>query len=179
MAHDIFISHAADDRSVADAACAALEARGLACWLAPRDVLPGQDPADAATGAIARAKLLIAILSAASAGTAQLQRDIGRAGDHGVAVLVFRLAGVEPPLLPVGADMLDALTPPVAPHLDFLGDRAVRLIEMGGAVAGRSLTEPPRPFPPMRARRSGWLPILAAGAAGLAAIALAAMYGRP
>lgn len=177
MAHDIFISHAGEDRSVADAACAALEARGLACWLAPRDLLPGQDLADAA-GAVVRAKLLIAVLSTASVNDAQLRRDIVRAADHDVPVLVFRIADVEPPLLPDGADLLDALTPPVAPHLDYLGDRAVRLIEAAGTPAGRSLTEPPRPFHPAPARSSGWLTILAAGVAGVAAIALAAMYAQ-
>jgi len=87
----------------------------------------------------------------------------------------FRIADVEPPFLPDGADLLDALTPPVAPHLDYLGDRAVRLVEARGAAEGRSLTEPPRPLQPMR-RRSGWLPILAAGVAGVAAIALASLY---
>jgi hypothetical protein len=178
MAHDIFISHAGDDRGVADAACAALEARGLACWLAPRDLLPGQDAADAAAGAVARAKLLIAILSAASAGTLQLRHEAERAVAYGVPILVFRIADVEPGPPLDGAETLDALTPPVAPHLDYLGDRAVRLIEAGQAPAGRQLTQPPRPFHPAGRRAAGWLPIAAAGLAGLAAIALAAAYIR-
>ena len=43
MAHDVFISYAAKDRTVAEAACAALESEGIRCWIAPRDVLPGAD----------------------------------------------------------------------------------------------------------------------------------------
>ncbi|HST35093.1 MAG TPA: toll/interleukin-1 receptor domain-containing protein [Allosphingosinicella sp.] len=172
MAHDIFISHAEDDRSVAEAACAALEARGLACWLTPRDLLPGQDE----TGAIARAKLLVAILSAASAGKVRLQREGERAAAHGVPILVLRTADVAPGPALEGAERLDALTPPVAPHLDYLGDRAVRLIEAGRPAPGRQLTEPPRAFPRAGRSSSGWLTILAAGIAGLAAIALAAAY---
>jgi TIR domain len=35
MAHDVFISHSHADKPAADAACAALEARGIRCWIAP------------------------------------------------------------------------------------------------------------------------------------------------
>lgn len=176
MPHEVFISHAADDSGVAEAACAALEARGIACWLAPRDLLPGQDPADAITGAIARAHLVIFILSAASANVPALRREAERAAGHGVPLLVFRIADVAAPPPLDGADTLDALTPPVAPHLDYLGDRAVRLIETRSPAQGRHLTEPPRPFQPTGRGASGWLPIAATGIAGLAAIALAAFY---
>jgi hypothetical protein len=176
VAHDIFISHAAEDRGIADAACAALEERGLACWLAPRDLLPGQEAADAVAGAVARAKLLILILSAASGAAPQVRREVERAAGHGVPILVFRIADVPPPPMPDAADMLDALLPPVAPHLDYLGDRAVRLIEAGRPAPGRQLTQPPRPFHPADRRASGWLLIAVAGAAGVAAIALAAVY---
>ena len=41
MAHDVFVSYAAQDKPTADAACATLEARQVRCWIAPRDVLPG------------------------------------------------------------------------------------------------------------------------------------------
>ena len=41
--HKVFISHAAQDKTVADALCATLEFRNIPCWVAPRDVLPGQD----------------------------------------------------------------------------------------------------------------------------------------
>ncbi len=40
MAHDVFISHSAKDKATADAVCAVLEAEGIRCWIAPRDVLP-------------------------------------------------------------------------------------------------------------------------------------------
>ncbi len=47
MALDVFISYAIADKLTADAACAALEAEGIRCWIAPRDVLPGMDYAEA------------------------------------------------------------------------------------------------------------------------------------
>jgi hypothetical protein len=76
-------------------------------------------------------------------------------------------------------EWLDATTPPLAPHLDHLGDRA--MLMLGRTTRGPLLpTLPPRPFPPQRRRNSHWLPIALAGVAGVAAIALAAAYGgRP
>jgi len=41
MAHDVFISYSSKDKSVADAVCATLEGRKIRCWIAPRDVSPG------------------------------------------------------------------------------------------------------------------------------------------
>ena len=41
MAHDAFISYSSKDKTIADAVCARLEARGIRCWIAPRDVRPG------------------------------------------------------------------------------------------------------------------------------------------
>jgi TIR domain len=37
----IFISYASQDAAVAERLCAALEASGLPCWIAPRDVREG------------------------------------------------------------------------------------------------------------------------------------------
>jgi hypothetical protein len=43
MAHDVFLSYAAQDKPTADAVCARLEQQGIRCWIAPRDILPGRD----------------------------------------------------------------------------------------------------------------------------------------
>jgi hypothetical protein len=43
IAHDIFIRYAAKDKATADALCATLEASGIGCRIAPRDILPGID----------------------------------------------------------------------------------------------------------------------------------------
>jgi hypothetical protein len=44
----IFISYASQDAAVANSVVGCLEAQGLKCWLAPRDVRPGAQYADAA-----------------------------------------------------------------------------------------------------------------------------------
>ena len=56
MAHDVFISHSHADKPAADAACAALEAKGIRCWIAPRDINPGQDWAASIVEAIRGAR---------------------------------------------------------------------------------------------------------------------------
>ncbi|WP_179468215.1 TIR domain-containing protein [Mycolicibacterium vinylchloridicum] len=43
MAHDVFISHSSLDEPAADAVCAELEARGIRCWTAPRDIRPPEE----------------------------------------------------------------------------------------------------------------------------------------
>ena len=43
MAPAIFVSYANPDFESADAVRAGLEARQIRCWMAPRDILPGED----------------------------------------------------------------------------------------------------------------------------------------
>ncbi|HXQ15450.1 MAG TPA: toll/interleukin-1 receptor domain-containing protein [Caulobacteraceae bacterium] len=40
--HDVFISYSSKDKTTADAICALLERDGAKCWIAPRDILPGE-----------------------------------------------------------------------------------------------------------------------------------------
>ena len=177
MTHDIFISHAPQDREAADAACTALEQRGLACWIAPRDLPPGRDHGEAVAEAIGVSRLFLLIFTAENNEAVRTQAEVERAAAASVPILALRLAEVAPaPALafPIG-EWLDALTPPLAPHLDHLGDRAMQML--GRTTRGPLLpTLPPRPFPAKRRRGPRWLPIALAGLGGLAAIALAAAY---
>jgi hypothetical protein len=179
MTHDIFISHSSHDRDVADAACAALEQRGFRCWIAPRDMLPGQDYGEAIAAAIGASRLLLLIFSAETSESVQARREVEQAGGRGLPVLAFRIADIAPaPALQflIGeGQWFDALTPPIAPHLDYLGDRIAALLDDAGRGPLQP-TLPPRPFPKARRRTNYWLPVALAGVAGLAAVALAAAY---
>ena len=177
---DVFISHSSHDRDAADAACAALEQRGLGCWMAQRDVGPGEDYGEASAAGITRSRLILLIYSAATGDSVQARREIERATALGLPILAFRIADVAPaPSLSflIGeGQWFDALTPPLAPHLDYLGDRIAQLLEGASPLQP---TLPPRPFPATGRRRHNWLPIALAGLAGLAAIALATAYVAP
>ena len=41
MVQPIFISHSSLDKAIADTVCSFLEARGITCWIAPRNIPPG------------------------------------------------------------------------------------------------------------------------------------------
>jgi hypothetical protein len=181
VSYDVFISHSARDRAVAEAACAALEQAGHLCWIAPRDLGAGEEPAAASFAGISRSKVFLLILSAESAGAKQVAREAERARRAGLAIIPLRIEGVEPGdrLQYHIADAVpeDAVQPPLADHLDHLTAVVGRILDGGEGAALRPLTMPPplvakpgRPLPV-------WLPIAIAGLAGVVAIAVVAALG--
>ena len=79
MAHDVFISYAAEDKPIADAVCASLEGKAVRCWIAPRDVLPGMDWGEAIVDALVGSKLLVLVYSSSSNQSAHVRREVERA----------------------------------------------------------------------------------------------------
>jgi len=61
MAHDVFISYSKADKLVADAICAKLEQSGIRCWIAPRDVLGGQDYGKSIIEAINGSRVMVVV----------------------------------------------------------------------------------------------------------------------
>src|ERR1051326_2411156 len=124
MAHDVFISHSAQDKAVADAVCAALERAGLRCWIAPRDVQPGRSFAGEITRAIQQSKAMVLIFSAYSNNSQQVLREVQLAVSSHLHIIQLRIEDVRPHddltyfLSPPHG--LDALTPPVEKHLQRL-----------------------------------------------------------
>ena len=57
MGAQVFVSHSSKDRKVARTICSALESRGLSCWIASRDVGPGENFMEAIVRAIRAAKI--------------------------------------------------------------------------------------------------------------------------
>ena len=66
MAHDVFISYSSKDKPTADAVCAMLESRGVRCWVAPRDILPGVEYAEALVDALQQSRLMVLVFSSGS-----------------------------------------------------------------------------------------------------------------
>ncbi len=63
MAKDVFLSYAHDDSALALQVCGRLEAAGVSCWMAPRDILPWQDWGTAIIEGIEAANAIVAVLS--------------------------------------------------------------------------------------------------------------------
>ncbi|HLI67420.1 MAG TPA: toll/interleukin-1 receptor domain-containing protein [Caulobacteraceae bacterium] len=161
MAYDVFISYSSKDKPAADAACAILEAQGIRCWIAPRDILPGQEWGASIVKAIADARIFVLLLSASANASPQISREVERAVNHGVPVIPVRLEDVTPTAsleyFINTPHWLDAFKPPLDDHLNYLA-RVVRTLmnERDAAASAPSgappasspeLTPPPAPRP--------------------------------
>ena len=94
MAHDVFISHSAQNREVADAICAALEKAAIRCWVAPRDVRPGRSFPGEITRAIQQSKVMLLIFSSHSNNSEQVLREVQLATDSRLPIIRFRIEDV-------------------------------------------------------------------------------------
>jgi ankyrin repeat protein len=140
MAYDAFISYSSKDKPVADAVCASLEAGGIRCWIAPRDILPGREWGAAIIEAIHASRVMVLVFSPHANESPQIEREVERAVNAGIAIVPFRIAEV----MPSGSmeyflstpHWLDAMTPPMERHL-------TRLTETIRTLLGLSAPEDP------------------------------------
>jgi TolB-like protein/tetratricopeptide (TPR) repeat protein len=98
LSHDVFVSYASQDGAVANSIVENLEAQGLKCWIAPRDVKPGAQYADAIVRAINEAKAVVLVLSAGAMGSSHVAREVERAASKRKQIVALRMDGV--PLSP-------------------------------------------------------------------------------
>jgi TIR domain-containing protein len=183
MAHDIFISYAHEDKTIADMVCAGLEHAGVRCWLAPRDIQVGADWGGAIVSAIRTSRLMVLVFSDHANSSRHIPRELERAIDLEIPIIPFRIKDVpargalEYHLSSV--HWLDAVTPPIETHIGrlaatlrgMLGDRAEPT-----PTAAPVTSVPPALSPagaiPGRARPSGLLV-----AAGIVIALIAAIGG--
>lgn len=133
MGHEVFISYPSLDKTVADAVCHALEDHGIRCWVAHRDVIPGQEWAAAIVEAIAACRILVLVITEATKHSTHLAREVELAAAHAVVIVPFhvhdvRLTGSLQYFLE-SRHWLDAMTPPLEAHLQRLSDVVNRLLE--------------------------------------------------
>ena len=132
MPHDVFISHANKDRRVAIAACAMLEEHRFRCWIAPRDVMPGTEYAEAIINGIEGCQIFVIIFSAEANNSPAVRREVERAVTKGKVILPFRVdEGIPSKAMEYclsNTHWLDALTPPLEAHLARLTDTVSRLL---------------------------------------------------
>jgi hypothetical protein len=134
MSHDAFISYSSHDKATADATCAALEASGVRCWIAPRDITPGIEWGEAIIDGINQSRVLVLIFSANANESPQIRREIERAVGKGIPIIPFRIQDIAPTRSLeyfIGAvHWLDALTPPLETHLRRLVDIVKALLQI-------------------------------------------------
>jgi len=177
MAHDVFISYASEDKTVADAVCAMIESQGVRCWIAPRDVLPGVAYGEAIIDAIHGSRIMVLIFSSKANASTHIPKEIERAASRGVAVLPFRIEAVSPgkslDYFIGSVHWLDAFTPPLDGHVKRLAENVKTLLSRGAppveAIPVAPLPPPVAPAPTGAAAQQGPAPSVPPRAAGPAA----------
>jgi len=132
MAHDVFISYSVDDKAVAEAVCVTLESRNIRCWIAPRDVLPGTEWAEAVVDGIDESRVFVLVLSFTSNSSPQVIREVGRAASKGIPIVPLRIDAVTPSkameFFVSSHHFLDAQMPPLEKHLRQLANTVQQLL---------------------------------------------------
>jgi TolB-like protein/Flp pilus assembly protein TadD len=92
----VFISHSSEDKTIADTLCQRLEADGIRCWIAPRDIEPGSDWTKAITQGIEGSQVLILVFSKHANDSEHVYREVAKAFSCRLAVVPFRIEPVSP-----------------------------------------------------------------------------------
>jgi hypothetical protein len=150
---DVFISHASKEKDLADQVCKALEDAGFPCWIAPRDVPPG-DPAgwDAAlVQGVLQSRMLLLVFSAAASASEHVLREVRLAARERKPILPVRVEDCEPTggleYYLDGIQRLDAFPSPRKRELRSHFLRLIGAVRPRLAAGGRSSRPPGREIP--------------------------------
>jgi TIR domain len=96
MARPVFVSYSRADRDGAFELVARMEAMGIECWIAPRDIAPAAEWAAEIIDAISTARLMVLVFSINSNDSPQVRREVERAVHKRVPIIAFRVDDVLP-----------------------------------------------------------------------------------
>ena len=92
----VFISYSSKDRRVAETICQALESRGQRCWIACRDVKPGENFQESIVRALRQARVMLLVFSSNANNSEEIKKELVLAGRHHVTVIPVRVEDVTP-----------------------------------------------------------------------------------
>jgi hypothetical protein len=142
-AQHVFVSYSQADRECAFQLVAELESRGIGVWVAPRDISPATDWAEAIIEAISGARLMVLVFSASCNASPQVRREVERAVHREIPILPFRIEDVLPAksleYFLSTPHWLDAFPPPREPHFKRLSAHIESILN------SQSATLPPMP----------------------------------
>jgi TIR domain-containing protein len=162
--HDVFISYSSKDANIANAVCAAMEAKRIRCWMAPRDVLAGKPWAGAILDAISDARVMVLVYSSSANSSPQVIREVDRAVTRNVIIVPFRIEAAamskEMEYYIASAHWLDAMNGPLEQHVAKLVDTVKRLLN-DKPTGGESVPAPHADASAAaRSRSGGWLALI-------------------
>ncbi len=116
-ARNVFISHATEDRAVAEDICSRLEQHGVTCWMAPRDIVAGTHYAEAIVLAIEEVGAAVLVLSEAANASIHVRNEIERVVANAKPIFPVRVRNALPSrsleLYVSAAQWVDAWQPPL------------------------------------------------------------------
>ena len=88
---DVLISYSSKDKTIANALCHYLEERKIRCWIAPRDILPGEQYAETISKAIKRTTIFLLIASEKSVQSQWVRKEANLAVTHNKTIIPFKI----------------------------------------------------------------------------------------
>ena len=144
--HDVFLSYSSDDKTWADSACAVLERHRIRCWIAPRDITPGDEWGAAIIKGLNGSRIMVLIFSDHANASEQVRSEVERAISQEMTVLPFRSRTSARRAMEFALGnihWLDAFTPPVERKLELLA-RSVKTL-LGNEVEPVAAIAPAKP----------------------------------
>lgn len=92
MRYDVFISYSSKDQKVAEGICGYLEGKGIRCFVAYRDILPGQVWAAAIVNALDNSRMMVVVFSRNFNISEQVDREIEIASEEKKPILTYRIS---------------------------------------------------------------------------------------
>jgi TIR domain-containing protein len=89
MPHDVFISYSTKDEQIANELRTTLESNRITCWIAPRDILPGEKYSGAIVKAINGAGLMVLVLSSHTNDSENVLSEVDQAYKKSVRIIQF------------------------------------------------------------------------------------------
>jgi hypothetical protein len=120
----VFVSHSSTDDKLAFAIVKGLEKRGIACWIAPRDVIPGAPYPSEIIRGINNSKAMVVMMTGNIHDSEFVSMEVERATDKKIIRIPLRFASTKPTgsleLLLSSSHWLAMTDPPKEDDLDIL-----------------------------------------------------------
>ncbi|MBE6587308.1 MAG: TIR domain-containing protein [Ruminococcaceae bacterium] len=91
MEKEVFISYSSRDQQIADELVSVIEAAGVSCWIAHRDIVPGADWADSINTALKNCRVFVLVFSKNSSASVQVSKEITLAVSQNKTVIPYKI----------------------------------------------------------------------------------------
>jgi len=94
--YDVFVSHSSEDKNIANAIVFALEQEKIRCWIAPRDIAPGDDWDEAIVKGLKSSEIVVLVFSSEAMNSKYVKNEISLASDKSKIIIPFRIEDIAP-----------------------------------------------------------------------------------